>query len=74
MAILQRPYHVPITTIASLTERRTSATTLNMFKVVTVGSRREQFSVSSLRPLASCLRSSGGNGVLTATRVALRTQ
>ncbi|KAH3689945.1 hypothetical protein DPMN_191190 [Dreissena polymorpha] len=74
MATLQRPYHVPTTTIASLSERRTSATTLNIFKVVAVGSRPQQFSASSLRPLTSLLRSSGVYGVLTATWVAIRTQ
>ncbi|KAH3788738.1 hypothetical protein DPMN_166886 [Dreissena polymorpha] len=41
-----------------------------MFKVVAVGSRPEQFSASSLRPLASLLRSSGVYGVLNATWVA----
>ncbi|KAH3705104.1 hypothetical protein DPMN_080169 [Dreissena polymorpha] len=45
-----------------------------MFKVVAVGSRPEQFSASSLRLLASLLRSSGVYGVLTATWVAVRTQ
>ncbi|KAH3896814.1 hypothetical protein DPMN_020995 [Dreissena polymorpha] len=70
MAILQRPYHVPYSTIASLTEcrkkRRTSATTLNMFKVVVVGSRPEHF-------FASLLRFSGVYGARTATWVAIRT-
>ncbi|KAH3830266.1 hypothetical protein DPMN_103507 [Dreissena polymorpha] len=44
-----------------------------MFKVITVGSRPEQFSAPSLRPLASSLRPSGVYGVLTAIWVAVRT-
>ncbi|KAH3890440.1 hypothetical protein DPMN_014521 [Dreissena polymorpha] len=80
-ATLPRPYYDYCVSTASLrrplqnaVKRRTSATTFNMFKVVALGSRLEQFSASSLRPLASLLRPSGVYGVLTATSVALKTQ
>ncbi|KAH3848128.1 hypothetical protein DPMN_090478 [Dreissena polymorpha] len=46
----------------------------NMFKVVAMGLRPQQFSANSLRSLGSLLRSSGVYGVLTATWVAVRTQ